>query len=287
MARRLDLCTNPKACELLFPPRKGLRVRLRKYAVLIVFVAAGLPNVLAGVFNYVHNSREIVSKLGPMWPLFERTQTAINGVAYPVGAMLFWFLGFSVYRGLKQCQAGQLDPERSRRLRRRCLELGWLVALVSLVEWGIAACAYPISLRLVNAQLPTSAMLRFFFSLLLCGLVAASYPFFVVTLFSLRSLYPVFLLADFDQAAADAPLLRKTQRRNSVYLVVAALGPLLAIAALVADSLINDDVLPASAEKSMAIFSIVGLLGLPCLFWLSHLIRQDVTTLSGIVVAEE
>ena len=287
MARRLDLCTNPKACELLFPPRKGLRVRLRKYAVLIVFVAAGLPNVLAGVFNYVHNSSEIVSKLGPMWPLFERTQTAINGVAYPLGAVLFWFLGFSVYRGLKQCQARQFDPELSRRLRRRCLELGWLVALVSLVEWGIAACAYPISLRLVNAQLPTSAMLRFFFSLLLCGLVAASYPFFVVTLFSLRSLYPVFLLADFDQAAADAPLLRKTQRRNSVYLVVAALGPLLAIAALVADSLINDDVLPASAEKSMAIFSIVGLLGLPCLFWLSHLIRQDVTTLSGIVVAEE
>lgn len=69
--------------------------------------------------------------------------------------------------------------------------------------------------------------------------------------------------------------------------MVAALGPLLAIAALVADSLINDDVLPAGAEKSMAIFSIVGLLGLPCLFWLSHLIRQDVTTLSGIVVVEE
>ena len=161
------------------------------------------------------------------------------------------------------------------------------MALVSIVEWAIAACAYPISLRLVNAQLPTSAMLRFFFSLLLCGLVASSYPFFVVTLFSLRSLYPVFLLADFDQAAADAPLLRQMQRRNAIYLVVAALGPLLAIAALVADSLINDDVLPAGAEKSMAIFSIVGLLGLPCLFWLSHLIREDVTTLSGIVVVEE
>ncbi len=287
MARRLDLCTNPKACELLFPPRKSFRVFLRKYAVLIVFVAAGLPNVLAGVFNYVHNSKEIVSKLGPILPLFESTQMAINGVAYPVGAVLFWYLGVSVFRGMNRCQARKLDPDRARRLRRRCLELGQLVAMVSIVEWAIAACAYPISLRVANAYLPTSAMLRFFFSLLLCGIVASSYPFFVVTLFSLRSLYPVFLLSDFNDAAADAPLLRQLQRRNAVYLVVAALGPLLAIAALVADSLINDDVLPPGAEKSMAVFSIVGLLGMPCLFWLSNLIRQDLTTLSGIVVVEE
>jgi eukaryotic-like serine/threonine-protein kinase len=287
MARRLELCTSPKACELLFPPKRSWRVRLRKYSVLIVFVAAGLPNVLGGVFNYIHNLSEIVSKLGPLEPLFQRTQAVINGIAYPIGAALFWYLGFSVYRGYKQCQAGQLPPDRVLTLRQRCLELGRLVALVSIVEWSIAACVYPISLRIVNAEMPTSAMLRFFFSLVLCGLVAASYPFFVVTLFSLRSLYPIFLLSDLDRAAVDAPLLRKLGRRNAVYLVVAALVPLLGIAALVADSLINEDVLPPGAEKSMAIFSAVGLLGLPCLFWLSHLIRTDLATLTGIISADQ
>jgi eukaryotic-like serine/threonine-protein kinase len=287
MARRLELCTNPKACELLFPPKRSWRVRLRKYSVLIVFVAAGLPNVLGGVFNYIHNLSEIVSKLGPLEPLFQRTQAVINGIAYPIGAAFFWYLGFSVHRGFKQCQAGQLSPERALTLRQRCLELGRLVALVSIVEWSIAACVYPISLRIVNAEMPTSAMLRFFFSLVLCGLVAASYPFFVVSLFSLRSLYPVFLLSDLDQAAVDAPVLRKLGRRNAVYLVVAALVPLLGIAALVADSLINEDVLPPGAEKSMAIFSAVGLLGLPCLFWLSHLIRTDLATLTGILSADK
>jgi serine/threonine protein kinase len=287
MARRLELCTSPKACELLFPPKRSWRVRLRKYSVLIVFVAAGLPNVLGGVFNYIHNLSEIVSKLGPLEPLFQRTQAVINGIAYPIGAALFWYLGFSVYRGFKQCQAGQLPPDRVLTLRQRCLELGRLVALVSIVEWSIAACVYPISLRIVNAEMPTSAMLRFFFSLVLCGLVAASYPFFVVTLFSLRSLYPIFLLSDLDRAAVDAPLLRKLGRRNAVYLVVAALVPLLGIAALVADSLINEDVLPPGAEKSMAIFSAVGLLGLPCLFWLSHLIRTDLATLTGIISADQ
>ncbi|HXY33320.1 MAG TPA: serine/threonine-protein kinase [Planctomycetaceae bacterium] len=287
MARRLELCTNPQACALLFPPKRSFRVWLRQYAVLIVFVAAGLPNVLGGIFNYLHNLSEIVSKLGPIEPLFQRTQAVINGVAYPVGAVLFWYLGFSVYRGMKRCEARRLDPDLARALRHRCLELGRLVALISIIEWSIAACVYPISLRIVHAELPTAAMLRFFFSLLLCGFVASSYPFFIVSLFSLRSLYPVFLLADFDRAADDAPLLRRMGRRNSIYLVVAALAPLLGVAALVADSLINDDVLPPGAEKSMAVFTAVGLLGLPCLFWLSHLIRADLATLSGIVSTDE
>jgi hypothetical protein len=68
--------------------------------------------------------------------------------------------------------------------------------------------------------------------------------------------------------------------------VGAALVPLLGIAALIADSLINDDVLPAGAEQSMAVFSAVGLLGLPWLFWLSHLIRNNLATLSGIVSSD-
>ncbi|HET6325741.1 MAG TPA: serine/threonine-protein kinase [Planctomycetaceae bacterium] len=286
MARRLELCTNPQACALLFPPKRSWRILLRKYSVLIVFVAAGLPNVLGGVFNYVHNLSEIVAGLGPIEPYFQRTQAVINGVAYPLGAFLFWYLGYSVYRGLKHCQAGTLSRERNRALRQRCLELGRLMAMISVAEWSIAAFAYPLSLRIVNADLPTSAMLRFFFSLLLCGLVSAAYPFFVVTLFSLKSLYPVFLLADFDNVSVDAPVLRQLGRRNAVYLVVAALGPLLGIGALIADNLINEDVLAAGAEKSMAIFSAVGLLGLPCLFWMSHLIRTDLATLAGIVSSD-
>jgi serine/threonine protein kinase len=287
MARRLELCTNPKACALLFPPKHSFRVRLQNYATLIVFVAAGLPNVLAGAFNYYHNIIEIVAKLGNLEPLFQLTQAVINGIAYPVGAVVFWYLGFSVYRGLRGCQARQLPPDRSQMLRHRCLELGRLVALISVVEWSIAACAYPIGLRIIHARLPALAMLHFFFSLLLCGFVAAAYPFFIVTFFALRSLYPVYLMADLEGAAADAPLLRQVGRRNSVYLVVAALAPLLAIAALIADNWIEENVIHEGAETSMIVFSAVGLLGLPLLFWLSHSIRTDLDTLTGIISPDE
>ena len=239
----------PKPAALLFPAEKSLAVRLRRYTVLIVFVAAGLPNVLAGVFNYDHNLSEIIAKLGPLEPDFQLTQAVINGAAYPIGAVLFWYLAFSVFRGLRRVQAGGLRSAESQPLRQRCLDLGRLTALISVVEWSIAACVYPISLRLVRADMPPSAMLRFFFSLLLCGLVAAAYPFFVVTFFTLKSLYPVYLLADLEGASADVPLLRQVNRRNSVYLVVAALAPFLGIAALIADSQINDDVLPPARSN--------------------------------------
>jgi hypothetical protein len=117
--------------------------------------------------------------------------------------------------------------------------------------------------------------------------VAAAYPFFVVTFFAVRSLYPVVLLAHLESAAADAPLLRQVGRRNSVYLVVAALAPFLGIAALLADRLIEDNVIHNGAETSVMVFSAFGLLGLPWLFWLSHLIRSDLDTLAGIVSPNE
>jgi eukaryotic-like serine/threonine-protein kinase len=288
MARRLELCTNAKASALLFPPKRSWRVRLRPFAVVIIFVAAGLPNVLAGAFNYVHNVSEIVAKLGRLEPDFQLTQAIINGLAYPIGSTLFWYLAYSVYRkGVVKIQQGQLSRERGQTLRRRALGMGRLVALISIVEWSIAACVYPISLRLIHADMPAAAMLRFFFSLLLCGLVAAAYPFFVVTFFSLRSLYPVFVVSDYEGASSDAELLRKVGRWNAVSLVVAASAPFLAITALIADSWINDDVLPDGAERSMAVFSAIGVLGLPWLFWLSQAIRTDLATLSGVLATDE
>ena len=179
-----------------------------------------------------------------------------------------------------------MPRDRGHTLRRRAAELGRLAATVSIAEWSIAACVYPISLRLVHAEMPVSAMLRFFFSLLLCGLVASAYPFFLVTFYSLRSLYPPFVLKDIEGATADVPQLRRLGQWNAFYMVVAALAPFLAIAALIADSLINDDVLPAGAERSMAVFSAVGVIGLPCLFWLSNSIRNDVATLVEMLTSD-
>ena len=249
MARRLELCTNPKACALLFPSNRSFRVKLRRYAVLIVFVAAGLPNVLAGVFNYCHNVREIVGNLGNLEPLFELTQAVINGIAYPVGAVLFWYLGFSVFRGLQRCQARQLLPERGRMLRQRCLELGRLVALISVVEWSIAACAYPIGLRIVHARLPAVAHAPLFLFTAFVRLGGGGLSVFCRHVFSHCGRCTPFFSGRLQGSGGRCALLRQVGRRNSVYLVVAALAPFLAIAALIADSLIKENVHPTQGRR--------------------------------------
>jgi serine/threonine protein kinase len=283
MARRLELCINPQARALVFPGESSLRTRLRRYTVLIVFVAAGLPNVLAGAFNYIHNVRQIPEL---DFSLFERTQGIINGIAYSVGALLFWYLGYSVFKGMQVCLAGSMTkPEERRALRRRCLRLGHLVALISVVEWSIAAYAYPMSLKIAGGELSRSSMIHFFFSLLLCGIVAASYPFFGVTFFSLRSLYPPLLLCDLEGAAADAPAFKQVRSWTWIYAASAALVPLLSIGALIGASQIPG-LLSGDASLSMGVASAVGLFGLPIVFWLFHSIQTDLDTLTAIISDE-
>jgi eukaryotic-like serine/threonine-protein kinase len=282
------LCTNRKACDLLFPPPHSLRVRLRRFTVLIVFVMAGLLNVLAGAFNYIYNLTEVIGRLGQRVELvFQPIQAVINAVTYPIGAVLFWYLGYSVYRGLLRCQAGAAPSPNQTTLRRRCVRLGHIVATISIVEWAAAGIIYPIALQLTNGDLPKSAMFHFFFSLLLCGLPAAAYPFFGITFFSLRSLYPVFVVNDLEGAARDEPVLAEVKRWNSIYLGIAAVAPLLGIAAITVDRRIDPEFLQDAAELAMEVFSAVGLLMLPPVFWLFHSIQSDLQTYSEILGFDE
>ncbi len=288
IARRLELCTNPKACGLLFPPKGCARAWLRKFTVLIVLLLAGLPNVLASAFNYELNVSQLTAGLPHhLHLLFERTQAAISGIAYAIGAIVFYYLGSSVYRGLKRCQTREPMADQTRTLRRRGLRLGLLVAVVSLVEWSIAAGADAISLRMMHLDLSTSAMLRFFLWSLMCACVAAAYPFFGITAFALRSLYPAFLLSDLEGAVHDEPLLKQLGRWNSIALVVAVLAPLLSTGALIIDKLIDPDLIHSDAELAMGFFSAVCLVALLPILWLYQSIQSDLETLSRITAPHE
>jgi serine/threonine protein kinase len=288
IARRLELCTNPKACTLLFAPKSSARASLRKFTVLIVVLLAGLPNVLASAFNYALNVSELTTGLThALHVRFVQAQAAISGVAYVIGAIVFSYLGFSVYRGLKRCQAREPATDQTRLSRRRGLRLGLLVAIVSLVEWSIAAGVDAIGLRVMHLDLSTAAMLRFFLWSLMCACVAAAYPFFGITFFTLRSLYPAFLLSDLEGAEQDEPVLKQLGRWNSIALVVAVMAPLLSVGALIIDKVINPDLIHSDAELAMGCFSAVGLVGLLPIFWLYQSIQSDLVTLSGITAPHE
>jgi hypothetical protein len=85
-----------------------------------------------------------------------------------------------------------------------------------------------------------------------------------------------------EGAASDRPVHVEVRRWNSIYLAIAAVAPLLGIAALTADRLIEPDFLQGPAEIAMGVFSAVGLLLLPPAFWLFLSIQADLQTYSEI-----
>jgi serine/threonine protein kinase len=288
IGRRLELCTDPKASGLLFPPKRSARVRLRKFLLVIVLVLAGLPNILASGFHYALNVSELTSGLSqPQHRLFEQTQVIIGGAAYAIGVIVLSALSLAVYRSLKKSQARESTSEQTRAARWRGLRLGLWVSIVIFAEWLIAAGVDAISLRVLHLDLSSSAVLRFFLWSLMCACLATACPFFGITFFALRSLYPGFLQSDLEGAAHDELLLKQLRRWSSVALVLAVMAPLLSIGALIGDKVIDPNLIHSDAELAMGIFCAVGLLTLLPIIWLYQLILSDLTTFSGITAPHE
>ena len=117
--------------------------------------------------------------------------------------------------------------------------------------------------------------------------MAAAYPFFGITYCALRSLYPAFLQSDLEGAAHDEPVLKQLGRWSSIALVFAVLAPLLSIGALLADKLIDPNLIHSEAELAMGFFCAVCLVGLLPIFWLYQSIQSDLTTFAGITAPHE
>jgi serine/threonine protein kinase len=288
IARRLELCTDPKASALLFPPKQSARVRLRRFLIVVVLLLAGLPAVVASTFHYKLNVSQLTTGFSrDQHRLFERTQVTIGVISYALGAIALSYLSVSVARDLRKSQARKLTAEQATAARRRGLRLGVVVGITILGAWLIAACVDAISLGALQLTLSTSALLRFFLWSLMCACLASAYPFFGITLFSLRSLYPAFLQSDLEEAVHDESLLKQLGRWNTVALAVAVLAPLLSVGALIADKVIDPDFIHSEAELAMGLFCAVCLIGLLPIFWFHQSIQADLATASGITAPHE
>ncbi|QDU41080.1 Serine/threonine-protein kinase PrkC [Maioricimonas rarisocia] len=232
LRQQFELCLDEHARELVDPPPDSLRLRLRAYAVPVVVVLNLIPNALAAIFNYQYNRRQIVEQLQDATRKFDMIQGIINGIAFPLGIALVGWLAWRSVRGLRQlARSGHCPPDDVPAIRRDVLRLGGRTAMICLAEWIIAGIAYPISIHYAAGSMPPSAYLHFIGSLVICGLVATAYPFFGVTSYAVRSIYPA-MLQTCPGGPADARELQRLDQRLSWYLVIAASVPLLAISGL-------------------------------------------------------
>ena len=252
---------------------KSLGKILRWATVPIVIAAALIPNALAGVFNLLYNRDEIIEHLtGNALSIFWTTQTIINALAYPAGVLAVGLLARKAARPLaRRYETNPPEPEEMRASRRQCLLLGHHVAGISIALWCLAGLAYPVAIHAASGEMPAVAYAHFFGSLVLCGLVAAAYPFFLITWFSLVTVYPAISRGNV-YVSEDRVLFDRLGRLLWRYFICAASVPMMAVAILAT--------IDSQSHLALGVFSIGGLLGFAFVSAMFRQLQSILTTQS-------
>jgi serine/threonine protein kinase len=231
LAQQFEFCLDQRARDLVDPPPGSWRLRLRGWRVLLVVLAIGVPNALAALFNIQNNRSLIIDRLDlPAQHTFMVMTTLVNGIFFPLGIVALTYLsrrGITVPYGLRKGRT--YSPEVLAQARSAALLLGDRAVLVAFSLWGLAAVTFPVTIELATGQVTLQVLVHFLVSILVCGAMAVAYPFFLVTFYMMRSIYPIFLQHG-DFGAGEALRLRRLAHRCTTYLAVAASVPLLAVA---------------------------------------------------------
>ena len=102
--------------------------------------------------------------------------------------------------------------------------IGNEAAILSISLWCLAGAVYPTVMHWGLGRAVMATYVHFFSSLLLCGLTAAAYSFFFVTLLGVRRFYPRFVRLE-TMSADERVDLERLRWLTWVYLGLAALVP--------------------------------------------------------------
>ena len=132
-------------------------------------------------------------------------------------------------------------------------------------------------MRLGLGPQPASFFFTFMVSLVLCGLIAAVYPFFGVTFIAVRVLLPA-LLRHHSPSARKLAGMERLKRRTGLYLLLSAVAPMLTVAAWAA--------MGSENRAALGLLAAVGLIGFGAAFVLSRAIVGDLDALTATAGAK-
>ena len=278
LARELDLCLQPRAHSLLHAGSTWRSI-LKRHPVTTTISIGLVPNIVMSVLNIVYNWQEIVNRLSSdEQRMFWQSQILFtNSVAYTIG------LGYVVYSRGRMLQtlarlAGgrKVDPPPSSDMVRRCLTMGGAVAWITAALWCVSGFVLPAWLQHGTSEasrLSPEQYAHFIASNLLCGMIAATQSYYVVTFLCVRFCYPWLLharTADVREVADLADLMRRGR-------VVLALTVSVPFVALVAAVFINFD------RAVIGALGGVGLAGCALAYLLDLMIRGDLAALAAAI----
>ena len=270
LANALDLCQQPEARQLLCDDVTGWKRIVRRWPLTSIIAMTVIPNMIGAIFNFLYNHAEIQASMPTAEPTFMRIMSIINMITFPTGILSASWLAGSVTRATRTDEQSRLSAAELQARRRRCLQLGNVAAFVGLTLWVIAAPAYPILLHLLRGEVPATIYVHFVASLTLCGLIAAAYPFFGVSLLAVRCLYPSLVHWD-TMSKEELPALKQLARNLWIHLILAASVPMLSVMILALSGLDRRFALVALAAG--------GTIGFATAVTAFRLVQQDLQVL--------
>jgi hypothetical protein len=275
LARELDLCLQPRAQSLL-RGRGGLRTAARRHPVATTLVIGLVPNIVMSALNVAYNYSQIVGALSDeAQQLFFGSQiAAVNSIAYALGLGYIVGTRWRLFGTLARLAGGgKLEAPPSIDLVRRCLRLGAATAVISALLWAVSGFVFPTWLRYGAGELSAAHYVHFVVSNLLCGLIAATQSYYVVTFLAVRICFP-WLVQARPADGRELPELANLARLGRIVLGLTVLVPFLALAAL----LLNDVQRPV-----IGAIAATGFFGCALAYLLDLAIRADVAALAAAV----
>ncbi|MFM1724567.1 serine/threonine-protein kinase [Rhodococcus sp. PAM 2766] len=280
LAQQFDLCLDARARNLVDPPPTSWRYRLRPWMIPIVALGAGVPNALAAMYNYHHNQTLIIRELSAeAQQRFVEVSQVINSVLFPLGFLLIvYFCRYviSVPRGLRKGRT--YDAATLARARADTLLMGDRIVAVVFALWLVAGIVFPVSLQIAAGSIPQGAYVHFLGSQIVCGAIAVAYPFFLVTFYAVRCLYPS-LLPHGITSSSDERRLRGLDRRSTMYLAVAASVPLIGVAGV---TFLSPDEISV-VVYAVRVLCVGGVIAFVFVYWLFRLLEEDLRALERVV----
>ncbi|MCP9621531.1 protein kinase [Nocardia otitidiscaviarum] len=276
LAGQLDLTLDARARDLVDPPPASLRRRARGWALPIATLCVGVPNVLASVYNIRLNQRLIVDRLAEAdQQRFETVALVNNSIAFPLAALLLiWLCRRPLTVPFRLARGHEYSAAELARARADTLTVGDRAVLVPFAMWLLAGIIWPLALAGSGVPLAPGQFAHFFAAQVVCATIALAYPFFLITLFAVRSLYPQLLVRG-GIGPTDGTQLWALARRSNFYLAAAASVPLLGAA--------SATFVPATDLESVIVpvrwLSVGGILAFVITYWLFRLLEADLRAL--------
>ncbi len=279
LARRLELCLQPRASNLL-RVRSDLWRWLRRRPVWPLVLGGLVPNVIMSVLNILINFRALVERLTvanpELVPEFQyRVVPTVNMTLYPFGLAILVWLSWPVISAARRRALGLAVPIAQRTaLATRALWIPDITAWFALSLWIMSGLIIPTMLHFAagdDSQVGLFHYAQFALSQSLCGLIAGSVSFFLLALCSARVVLPLLVDVDaFSPKLADGLL--KLSLRTWLYVGLGLVAFVVALCWMFFSG--TDD------KTLFGTFAAIGLAGSVFSLWAAWTLQADATALA-------